>query len=95
MSLVVFIVIAVLGYLHYRSSVEFENKLINEKLQAVYNYKKSFIENFIEQNIEKVQLISSRTQLRISLDAYNQTKEEKHFKKINKIIKSNRKTTSL
>jgi ABC-type phosphate transport system auxiliary subunit len=45
-------------------------------LESVSSIQKHRIESIIEQNLERIRLVSSRTQLRLSLDAYIQTRRQ-------------------
>jgi signal transduction histidine kinase len=56
-------------------------------LESVSSIQKHRIESIIEQNLERIRLVSSRTQLRLSLDAYIQTRRQEDYEKIRLIIK--------
>jgi two-component system NtrC family sensor kinase len=66
-SLVPLVVLGVLSYLNAREAVT--NGVLNQ-LQSVAVIQKHRIESIISQNLERLALVSSRTQLRISLDSY-------------------------
>ena len=55
-------------------------------LESVSSIQSHRIESIIEQNLERVRLVSSRTQLRISLHEFIKTKGKGHLIKVNRII---------
>ena len=55
-------------------------------LESVSSIQKNRIESIIEQNLERIRLVSSRTQLRISLDKYLESGSPKQVEKIKLII---------
>ncbi|MFN2304157.1 MAG: histidine kinase dimerization/phospho-acceptor domain-containing protein, partial [Anaerolineales bacterium] len=68
----------------------FKNALTKEALshlESVSSIQKHRIEAIIEQNLERIRLVTSRTQLRLSLDAYIQTRRREDYEKILIIIK--------
>ena len=56
-------------------------------LESVSSIQSNRIKSIIDQNLERIRLVSSRTQLRISLDEYIKKKDQKHFTKLNLILK--------
>jgi len=55
-------------------------------LDSVSSIQKHRIENIIDQNLERIRLVTSRTQLRISLNEYLDNGDPKQIEKINLII---------
>ena len=66
-SLVPLVVLGILSYTNAKETVT--NGVLNQ-LQSVAVIQKHRIESIISQNLERLALVSSRTQLRISLDSY-------------------------
>ena len=61
------------------------NDVLNH-LNSVSSIQKHRIEAIIAQNLERIRLVTSRTQLRLSLDAYVQTRKPQDYEKIRRII---------
>ena len=66
-SLVPLVVLGVFSYVNARETVT--NGVLNQ-LQSVAVIQKHRVESIVSQNLERLALVSSRTQLRISLDSY-------------------------
>ena len=59
-------------------------------LESISTAQLNYLENIDEQNLERLKLVSSRTQLRLSLKEYNQNSEKQYLIKIEKILKDAR-----
>ncbi|MBL4868310.1 MAG: PAS domain S-box protein [Pseudomonadales bacterium] len=55
-------------------------------LESVASIQRSRIQDLYQQNQERLRLVASRTQLRLSLDKFNKTSEPLHQDKMNRII---------
>ena len=66
-----------------------KNTITSEQLshlESVSSIQSHRVESLIEQNLERIRLVSSRTQLRISLDNYLKNSDSNHLEKINRIL---------
>ena len=66
-SLVPLVILSIFSYNNAKETVT--NGVLNQ-IQSVAVIQKHRIESIISQNLERLALVSSRTQLRISLDSY-------------------------
>jgi len=82
-SLLLLTFISTFYYVYTKSVLEEE---VLDHLRSVSAIQQHRIEDIVEQNLERIRLVSSRTQLRISLNNYLKSSETQHFKKINLII---------
>ena len=71
---------------YYIYSQDYIKKEALSNLESLANIQHQRLETFINNNIEKLKLINSRTQLRRSLKKYNQIKESESLKLMQKII---------
>ena len=83
-SLIALIVTSTISYNIAKKSLT--EKVLNQ-LESVATIQKNRLESIIEQNLERLNLISSRTQLRLSLEEYIRDPKEKYQNKINLILR--------
>ena len=83
-SLVALIVTSAISYNIAKKSLT--EKVLNQ-LESVATIQKNRLESIIEQNLERLNLISSRTQLRLSLEEYIGDPKEEYQNKINLILR--------
>ena len=60
------------------------------RLESISAAQLNYLENINEQNLERLKLVSSRTQLRLSLKEFNQNPEKQYQINMNKILKDAR-----
>jgi diguanylate cyclase (GGDEF)-like protein len=84
--LVTFSTLVVNSGLYYFYSQNSIKKEALEHLSSISNLQQRLLKHLFDENIEKLSLINSRTQLRISLDQFNQTKEPRSLEMVHKII---------
>lgn len=82
-SLLALTFISTFFYLYFKKSLTAD---VFSHLESVSSIQSNRIKGIIEQNLERIRLVSSRTQLRISLKKYLATKNKEHLKKISLII---------
>lgn len=82
----IFVVLSIFLSLFYQSSSKQDLENIKTKLYATSNYKKEYIEYFFESIQADTKLVTSRTQLKISLNRYLQTGEAQHIQKVHQIL---------
>ncbi|MCI0507588.1 MAG: ATP-binding protein [Gammaproteobacteria bacterium] len=82
-SLLSLVVISVFIYLYVRQTLTAE---VLSHLESVSSIQAHRVLGIIEQNLERLRLVSSRTQLRISLNAYLQNNDPAELEKIQLII---------
>ena len=82
-SLLLLTFISVIYYNYTKSVLE---KEVLEHLRSVSAIQQHRIEDMVEQNLERVRLVSSRTQLRIGLNNYLKTSDHQHLDKISRDI---------
>ncbi len=82
-SLVPLVILSVFSYNNAKESVT--NGVLNQ-LQSVAVIQKHRIESIISQNLERLALVSSRTQLRISLDSYLKQNSTADQERMNTIL---------
>ncbi len=70
-------------YLHVQSSL---TEQVFNHLGSVASFQKHRLESLLGQNLERLSLIASRTQLRLSLDAYSRNGDLTHLRKMHKIL---------
>lgn len=61
-----------------------------QKLTAIANIQKNRLHQFLEVQEQKVKIITSKTQMRLSLDQYLKTKDEKHLQLLVRILEDTR-----
>jgi len=88
-TLIALVSTSLLSYISFKSALT--SQILNH-LESVASIQKSRIEAIISQHIERLVLISSRTQLRISLKNYNQDRGGGSQEKIITILKDARKS---
>jgi diguanylate cyclase (GGDEF)-like protein/PAS domain S-box-containing protein len=76
----------VLGALAYYSAEKALSEQVLDNLESVATIQKHRIESIIEQNLERFVLVSSRTQLRISLKEYIEQPNQQSRDKMNRIL---------
>ena len=82
-----FITHMIVSTTYYITSQESVKNSAVSNLEAISNIQYQRINTFVNNNIEKLNLISSRTQLRRSLKLYNDTKDLDSYKLMKKILK--------
>jgi len=82
-SLLLLTIISMFYYTYTKSVLE---KEVLEHLRSVSAIQQHRIEDIVDQNLERVRLVSSRTQLRISLKSYLESSDKQHLEKINLIV---------
>ncbi len=78
--------IAVSGYLLFTSAEQALSKQVFNQLISVASIQKNRIEDMLTQTREQLSLISSRTELRLSLDKFLQNRAHTHQLKMNRIL---------
>ena len=81
------LIIGIVSYIIIENIVT-QNALHN--LKSISTAQLNYLENIYEQNLERLKLVSSRTQLRLSLKEYNQNAEKQYIIKLEKILKDAR-----
>ena len=82
-SLVALAFISIFIYFYVKNTLTAE---VMSHLASVSSIQANRVEGIIEQNLERLRLVSSRTQLRISLHEYIKNKDRSHFEKLQLII---------
>ena len=82
-SLLTLLFISIFIYVYVRDTLATE---VLSHLNSVSSIQSHRVEGIIAQNLERLRLVSSRTQLRISLNEYSKTGDPAHLKKIQLII---------
>lgn len=82
-ALLPFIVAGIIGYTQARETLE-ERFLLH--LESVASLQERRVQAIFDRNLERLKLISSRTQLRISLDRFNDSAAAEDREKIGRII---------
>ncbi|MBC8526656.1 MAG: HAMP domain-containing protein [Candidatus Cloacimonetes bacterium] len=77
------LIVSIVSYIIVKNIVTL-NALHN--LESISIAQLNYLENIDEQNLERLKLVTSRTQLRISLQAYNKNPEKQYQTKMNKIL---------
>ena len=80
------ITLVTLGSLAYFSSKNALTRQVLDNLESVAAIQKQRIESILEQNHERLLLVSSRTQLRLSLDKYLTEPKPEYRDKMNRIL---------
>ncbi len=83
LSLLPLVIIGIFSYLSARNDL---THTILEHLKSVASIQQSRIKASLDQNRERLALVSSRTQLRISLDHYIHNKDKKEIERMNRIL---------
>lgn len=84
MSFLALVFISIFLYSYFKEILT--NEVLNH-LESVSSIQKHRIEAIIAQNLERIRLVTSRTQLRLSLDSYIQTGKQNDYEKIRIILK--------
>ena len=82
-SFLALVVISISLYLFFKNTLT--NDILNH-LESVSTIQKHRIQNILEQNLERIRLVSSRTQLRISLNKFLNSGDPQAIEKIKLII---------
>ncbi|MFT5467374.1 MAG: PAS domain S-box-containing protein [Verrucomicrobiales bacterium] len=82
-ALLPFIVAGVIGYTQARETLE--ERFIHH-LESVASLQERRVTSIFERNLERLRLVSSRTQLRLSLSRYNDSPSDEEREKISQII---------
>ncbi|WP_455365125.1 sensor histidine kinase [Kaarinaea lacus] len=90
-SLVALVFISIFIYLYVKNTLTAE---VLSHLESVSSIQANRVAGIIEQNLERLRLVSSRTQLRISLDEYLKNRERSHLDKLQLIITDTLASTS-
>jgi signal transduction histidine kinase len=83
LSVLALIFISTFFYFYGKSTLKTE---VLRHLESVSSLQKHRIEGIVEQNLERIGLVSSRTQLRISLNNYLVSKKDKDFERLRLIL---------
>jgi diguanylate cyclase (GGDEF)-like protein/PAS domain S-box-containing protein len=70
-------------YLHVQTAL---TRNVFQHLESVTSIQANRLEGLLAQNLERLSLIASRTQLRLSLDAWTTDGDEQHLDKMHKIL---------
>jgi signal transduction histidine kinase len=70
----------------YRSYKANRIEQIHSHMESVASVQQSRLEAILAQNLERLRLVASRTQLRLSLAEFNLSKEARHQRKMNQIL---------
>ncbi len=76
----------VVGIAAYRAGSDALRQRVHEQLESVAVIQRNRLEAIVDQNLERVALVASRTQMRISLERYNREKLPADQAKMNTII---------
>lgn len=84
----IFLIIIWIVFFNISFSIEKNaiSEMVLNHLKSVASIQHSRIEDIYAKNCERFSLVASRTQLRLSLQQYNDDKDKKHLIKINKIL---------
>jgi PAS domain S-box-containing protein len=82
-SLVPLVVISIRSYLSAKEALTQE---VLNHLESVATIQRNRVESIVEQNLERLSLVSSRTQLRLSLESFIKDSKSEHQDKMNKIL---------
>ena len=82
-SLVPLAVISILSYLIAKKSLA---QQVHNQLESVAAIQKNRLESIVDQNLERLVLVSSRTQLRLSLENFIRYPKSEYQDKINRIL---------
>jgi PAS domain S-box-containing protein len=85
--------LVLLGFSSYLIIKSSTRRLVLDHLESIASLQKDKIENFIQNNLSKLSLVTSRTQLRISLARYLQNIDPAELEKIERILKDARDST--
>jgi len=81
------------GYYYYYISQDLIIDEVSNGLLAISESRAEHIETYLGQNIERIKLITSKTQLRIELEKYNNDQNQESLDKINTIIMDSKKSS--
>jgi len=81
-----FLLLTFISAFYYTYTKSVLEKEVLDHLRSVSAIQQHRIEDIVEQNLERVRLVSNRTQLRLSLNSYLQTADQQHLEKINLLI---------
>nr|NQU90953.1 hypothetical protein [Bacteroidota bacterium] len=84
---IAFLIVGIITVFFVKNNI---TQLISNNLKAISSIQLNRIENINSQNLERFNLISSRTQLRISLSEYGKNPQEKLQQKMNAILEDAR-----
>jgi len=82
-SLSALIVASILSYTIAKSSI---TERVLDQLESVATIQKNRLGGMIDQNLERLALVASRTQLRLSLKAFNEKPQQAYQDKMNRIL---------
>lgn len=83
-ALIAIALISITSYLIARTSLASE---VIKHLESVASYRNEVLETLLDHNLEKLVLVSSRTQLRLSLKEYIREPQPRHQDKMNRILR--------
>ncbi|WP_455221098.1 sensor histidine kinase [Kaarinaea lacus] len=83
-SLLALLIISIFIYFYVKNTLTAD---VLSHLESVSFIQANRVESIIEHNLERLRLVSSRTQLRISLNEYLKNRDRKHLEKLQLIIK--------
>ncbi len=79
--------LAVAGILSYTIAKSSITERVLDHLESVATIQKNRLDGMIDQNLERLALVASRTQLRLSLKMFNEKPEQAHQDKMNRILR--------
>ncbi len=82
-SLFLVVVISISSF--YKAKAVITQQILNQ-LESVASIQQHRIDSIISQNLERLVLVSSRTQLRLSLESFIKNPKSQHQKKMNRIL---------
>jgi len=91
--LIALVPLVLLGFSSYLIIKSSTRRLVIDHLESIASLQKDKVENFIQNNLSKLSLVTSRTQLRISLARYLQNSDSAELERIERILKDARDST--
>jgi HAMP domain-containing protein len=82
--------LATIGILSYVIAENMLAERVLDQLESVATVQRNRLESMINQNLERLALVASRTQLRLSLKAFDENPETKYQEKMNQILRDAR-----
>ena len=85
--LIALVPLSLLGFSSYLIIKSSTRQLVLDHLESIASLQKDKVENFIQHNLSKLSLVTSRTQLRISLNRYLENADSAELRRIEKILR--------
>ncbi|MFP4349458.1 MAG: ATP-binding protein [Desulfococcaceae bacterium] len=85
--------LVLLGFSSYLIVKSSTRRLVLDHLESIASLQKDKVENFIQNNLSKLSLVTSRTQLRISLARYLQNSDPAELERMERILNDARDST--